>query len=63
MTVYNAQDLTPEFVISLFLYGQTTPPADIVYKSLRPLGACYFDDRGTGYLSRVACILATVALQ
>lgn len=33
------------------------------HKSLPPLGACYLSDRGTGYLSRLACILAMVALQ
>jgi hypothetical protein len=40
VTVYNAQDLTPDVIISLFLYGQTSPPADLVSESLiRPTSA------------------------
>lgn len=34
MTVYNAQDLTPEFIITQFLYGSSTPPADLASESL-----------------------------
>jgi hypothetical protein len=40
MTVYNAQDVTPELIISQFLYGSSTPPTDLESESLiRPAGA------------------------
>jgi hypothetical protein len=34
MTIYNAQDLTPDVIVSLYLYGQNSPPADLVSESL-----------------------------
>src|SRR5215218_8220480 len=34
MPTYNYQDLTPEVVMNLFLYGQTTRPASLMDDSL-----------------------------